>query len=135
MIKGHTGLFLLCNAIVIMIAVGLNAPSRAGKDLLPESCLLPALFASVFIPAGIFFFGWTSRPGMHWSISTIGIVFSTGGFVIILQSIFAYIVLSYPNHAASLFAGYSFAKSVIAFGGVLWAHTLYNSLGLAKGML
>jgi DHA1 family multidrug resistance protein-like MFS transporter len=143
MSKGQTGLVLLCNVVAVLVAaipyfiyilVGVNASSRAGKQSPPETRLLPALYASVFIPAGIFLFGWAARPDVHWIVPTIGIVFSTGGFSVVLQSIFVYMGLSYPNHAASLFAGNSFAKAVIAFGGVLWSHPVYESLGLAKGM-
>jgi MFS transporter, DHA1 family, multidrug resistance protein len=141
--KGQIGQVLLCNAVAVVssavpyflyIHFRVNAQLRSGKQLFPESRLMPALIASVFIPAGIFLFGWTARPEIHWIVPTMGIVFSTGGFSIILQSIFVYIGLSYPDHAASLFAGNSFAKSLVAFGGVLWAHPLYESLGLSKGM-
>ncbi|KAE8375514.1 MFS general substrate transporter [Aspergillus bertholletiae] len=143
MTSGEVGLVLVVNVVaVISVAVpyflymhyGVNLPSQRAITLSPERRLLPALFSSVFIPAGIFIFGWTSRRSIHWIVPTVGVGFTTGGFAIVLQSIFVYIGLAYPRYAASLFAGNGFAKAVVAFGGVLWSHPLYSHLGLTKGM-
>ncbi|KAL2846891.1 hypothetical protein BJY01DRAFT_247081 [Aspergillus pseudoustus] len=100
----------------------------------PEHRLLPALFSSFFIPAGIFIFGWTSRRSIHWIVPTIDVGLTTGGLAIVLQSIFVYIGLAYPRYAASLFLGDGFAKAAVAFGGVLWSHPLYSRLGLNSAM-
>ena len=47
---------------------------------------------------------------------------------------FAYIPLSYPQYAASLFAGNDFLRSSFAFGSVLFSRAMYLNLGVAKGV-
>ncbi|KAH7124328.1 major facilitator superfamily domain-containing protein [Dactylonectria macrodidyma] len=143
MSPGQTGLVLLCNPIAVVLAAipyfayiyyVINPTVQAGRKISPERRLLPALCASVFIPAGIFLFGWTARPSVHWMVPTIGVGFATAGFATILQSIFVYIGLAYPQYAASLFGGNGFVKALVAFAGVCWSNPLYHGMGLSKGM-
>ena len=48
-----------------------------------EHRLVPALFAVWLLPIGLFWFGWTARPSIHWIVSILGITsFSTGAFVL-----------------------------------------------------
>ncbi|KAJ9294919.1 hypothetical protein DTO271G3_6481 [Paecilomyces variotii] len=99
-----------------------------------ESRLVPALFA-VFGPViGLFLFGWTARASVHWIVSIIGIVIYGASAFIVLQCIFVYIPLSYPQYAASLFAGNDFARSAFAFGAILFSRPMYINLGVAKGI-
>lgn len=143
MSQGETGLLLLCNIVAVVVAglpyfiyihYAVNRTLRAGGTMSPEERLLPALCASVFVPAGIFLFAWTSRDSIHWMVPVLGASFATGGFAIILQSIFVYISLGYPHYAASLFSGNGLVKALFAFGGVLWSHPLNDTMGSAKGM-
>lgn len=53
---------------------------------------------------------------------------------IVFQAIFAYIPLSYPQYAASLFAGNDFVRSFFAFGSVLFSRSMYINLGIGKGV-
>lgn len=48
-----------------------------------EHRLVPALFAVTLMPAGMFWFGWTSKSDIHWMVSIIGNTFyATGAFVL-----------------------------------------------------
>lgn len=143
MTPGEIGLVLICNIIATIVAgvpylafvyYRVNPSVKKGQPMSPERRLLPAVVGSLLVPAGIFIFGWTSRPSIHWIVPTIGALLSTSGFVVILQSIFVYITLAYPTYAASLFAGNGFIKGIVACGGILWSHPLYQGLGLSKGM-
>ena len=44
-----------------------------------------------------------------------------------------YVPLSYPQFAASLFAGNDFFRSALACGSILFARPLFNNLGVARG--
>ncbi|KAJ4200835.1 hypothetical protein NW759_015750 [Fusarium solani] len=143
MTPGEIGLVLICNIVATIVAgvpylafvyYKVNPSVKQGRPMSPEHRLLPAVIGSLLVPAGIFMFGWTSRPSVHWMVPTIGALFSTAGFVVILQSIFVYITLAYPTFAASLFAGNGFIKGLVACSGILWSHPLYQRLGLSKGM-
>lgn len=140
---GQIGLMFLTVVISITIAgvpyalyihFVINKSLRAGKAMTPEDRLLPALVASLLIPAGLFLFAWTSCSLVHFMVPTVGVGLVTGGTILILQCIFVYITLGYHQFAASLFSGNGFAKAMVAFCGVLWSHPLYEGLGVAYGM-
>ncbi|KAF2398427.1 MFS general substrate transporter [Trichodelitschia bisporula] len=99
----------------------------------PEKRLVPALFASLLCPAGLFIFGWASRPDIHYLVSMLGIVVFTGGIFVVLQCIFVYLPLTYPQYAASLFAGNDLCRSTLGCAAVHFARPLYNNLGVGRG--
>lgn len=48
-----------------------------------EHRLVPALFATTLLPAGMFWFGWTAEADIHWIVSIVGITFfAVGAFVL-----------------------------------------------------
>jgi len=100
----------------------------------PERRLIPALFVTFLVPIGLFIFGWTSRPDIHWIASCIGIVITTIGIFLIIQCIFLYLPLVYPQYAASLFAGNDFARSALAAGAIHFSYPLFHNLGVGRGI-
>jgi hypothetical protein len=42
--------------------------------------------------------------------------------------------MSYPQYAASLFAGNDFFRSLFAFGSVLFSRSMYIYLGVGRGL-
>ena len=53
---------------------------------------------------------------------------------IVMQCIFVYVPLSYPQYAASLFAGNDFLRSSFACGSILFGRPLFINLGVGKGV-
>lgn len=100
----------------------------------PERRLIPALYVTWFVPVGLFIFGWTSRPDIHWIVSCIGIVITTIGIFLIIQCIFLYIPLVYPQFAASLFAGNDFTRSALAAGAIHFSYPMFHNLGVDRGI-
>jgi DHA1 family multidrug resistance protein-like MFS transporter len=120
----------------------------------PERRLIPALVAAFFLPIGLFIFGmlvqllnsshgphtltpceaWTSNPAIHWIVPTFGIGLFTISIFIVMQCIFLYLPLSYPQYAASLFAGNDFLRSTLATGTIHFARPLYINLGVGRGV-
>ncbi|KAF2678999.1 MFS general substrate transporter [Lentithecium fluviatile CBS 122367] len=100
----------------------------------PERRLIPALFVTWFVPVGLFIFGWTSDPDIHWIVSCIGIVITTIGIFLIIQCIFLYIPLVYPQYAASLFAGNDFTRSALAAGAIHFSYPMFHNLGVDRGV-
>lgn len=99
-----------------------------------EHRLVPAVYASFGIPIGLFLFGWTSNPDIHWIASVIGIViFASSGFVL-FQCVFMYLPLSYPQYAASLFATNDTWRASLAAGAIIFARPLFINLGVGKGV-
>ena len=98
------------------------------------SRLVPALFACFGPTIGLFIFGWTARPDVHWIAPTIGIVIYGASVFVSMQCIFVYVPLSYPQYAASLFAGNDFFRSALACGSILFGRPLFINLGIGKGV-
>lgn len=98
-----------------------------------EHRLVPAIVGSFFLPTGLFIFGWTARPDIHWIVPLIGVIIFVIGTFLILQSIFVYVPLSYPKYAASLFAGNDLVRSAMAAGSIVYARPLFVNLGIGKG--
>lgn len=100
----------------------------------PERRLIPALYVTFFVPAGLFIFGWTAREDVHWIVSCIGIVINSIGIFLIIQCIFLYLPLVYPQYAASLFAGNDFMRSAMAAGAIHFSYPLFHNLGVDRGV-
>ncbi|KAL2005517.1 hypothetical protein VTN00DRAFT_2728 [Thermoascus crustaceus] len=94
-----------------------------------ETRLVPALFAVFGPPVGLFIFGWTACPSIHWIVSVIGIVIYGISVFIILQCIFVYILLSYLQYTALLFAGNDFCCSTFVFGSIFFSRLIYLEKG------
>lgn len=118
-------LYLIYILIPDIMAHGLRAQ---------ESRLVPALFACFGPTIGLFLFGWTARASIHWIVPTIGITLYAASVFIVMQCIFVYVPLSYPQYAASLFAANDFLRSALACGSILFARPLFINLGIGKGV-
>lgn len=100
----------------------------------PEQRLIPGLYGSILVPAGLFIFAFTSKPSIHWIAPTIGAGLAVGGVYIVLQSIFLYLPFTYPQYSASLFAANDFARSTLAAAAILFARPLFKALGVDGGV-
>lgn len=137
MSTSQLGLIFLCILVgggIGILIYSMIVYSMSSSFTTNESRLVPAL-GFVFAPTiGLFLFAWTARSSIHWIVPTIGItIFAAGGFVV-FQCIFIYVPISYPQYAASLFAANGFFRSTLACGSVLFAHPLFENLGIAKGV-
>ena len=99
-----------------------------------EHRLQPALLAAFGPPIGLFIFAWTARPDITFIASVIGITVYGASVFVVMQCIFVYVPMSYPQYAASLFAGNDFFRSALACGSILFARPLFLNLGVDKGV-
>lgn len=99
-----------------------------------EKRLEPAIISSLFAPIGLFIFAWTSRTSAHWVGSAIGAgIFIMSNFIT-LQCVFFYIIISYPQYAASLFAANDFVRAATASGLVHSGTPLFRKIGIDGGV-
>lgn len=99
----------------------------------PEYRLFPGIFASALAPVGVFIFAWTARADIHWIVPSIGSLLLSGSCAMLYMLIFLYLPLSYPRHAASLFAANTFLRSAFTAGAIHFAAPLFRGLGVARG--
>lgn len=102
------------------------------EDVLPNVFLPMVFFGGIFMPIGMFTFGWTSSPDLHWIGPLIGAaVFGLGCFVV-FQALFNYLGMSFPKFIASVFAGNTLLLSSIGGAFPLFGRTLFACLGSSK---
>ncbi|KAK2595965.1 hypothetical protein QQS21_006495 [Conoideocrella luteorostrata] len=139
---GQIGLVFLCILVSCILGVAVYCSylyfymdPRIRKFGFPsqENRLVPALPASFGPTIGLFLFAWTARASIHWIVPTIGITIYGATCFVVMQCIFIYVPLSYPQYAASLFAANDFFRSALACGSVLFANPLFHNLGVAEG--
>lgn len=99
-----------------------------------EHRLQPALIGCFGPPIGLFIFAWTARANVHWIASVIGITIYAATVFVVMQCLFVYVPLSYPQYAASIFAGNDFFRSALACGSIMFARPLFINLGIGKGV-
>ena len=145
---GQLGLLFIC--IIVSCVIGatvyasyiylkvnpvLRLGEHSGREPPPQEFRLKlALFASFGLPIGLFIFGWTATPSIHWIVSVIGIaIFSICNFLL-LQCLSLYVPASYPQYSASLFAANDLCRSALAAGAIHFAKPLYGNLGIGKGI-
>jgi hypothetical protein len=96
----------------------------------PEFRLPPAIFGSILVPIGLFWFAWTTYRSVHWIVPIIGSVFFALGMLLCFSGVFTFTVEAYPEYAASGLAANSFVRSSFAAGFPLFSSVMYQRLGI-----
>ncbi|KAI5292681.1 hypothetical protein KEM52_006144 [Ascosphaera acerosa] len=101
-------------------------PERASSA---EGRLVWACFGSLFLPAGLFWFGWTSQPTVPFMIPILGIFLSTMGIFSIYLSCFNFLTDAYHVYASSALAAQSGCRNIL--GGIfpLVTSQMFTDLG------
>lgn len=79
----------------------------------PEGRLYFACIESACMPVGLFMFGWTSFPGIHWIVPSIALAIATIGIFSIYLSTFNYLADTYHRYASSALAAQSFCRNML----------------------
>ncbi|KIV96502.1 hypothetical protein, variant 1 [Exophiala mesophila] len=88
---------------------------------------------ALLVPIGLFIYGWTARPGVHWIFPNIGAALLSAGTIMGFQCAQTYIVDAYQRFAASAIAAAVVLRSLAGFGFPLFAPYLYAALNLDWG--
>jgi len=99
----------------------------------PEMRLTISLYAGVFLPITLFWYGWSSYYGVHVASTIISLVPWGFGIMGLFLPITTYIVDSYPIYAASAIAANVILRSVVGAFLPLAGPPMYASLGLGWG--
>ncbi|KAJ2974746.1 hypothetical protein NUW58_g8558 [Xylaria curta] len=94
-----------------------------------ESRLYFTCFTGALLPAGLYLFGFSAQPSIHWIVPTIGIGLATMGIYYIYLATFNYLADIYQTYASSALAAQSFCRNIL--GGVfpLVTALLFTNLG------
>ncbi|KAI1638364.1 major facilitator superfamily domain-containing protein [Biscogniauxia mediterranea] len=82
----------------------------------PEARLYPTCVTSIMLPLGLYLFGFSAQPSIHWIVPAIAIGISTMGIYYVYLAAFNYLADIYQTYASSSLAAQSFCRNVL--GGV-----------------
>lgn len=89
--------------------------------------------ASLLVPVGLFWYGWSAQAKVHWIMPNIGAAIFCSGMIVSFQCIQTYLVDSYTRYAASAIAAATVLRSLAGFGFPLFAPAMYQALHFGWG--
>jgi MFS family permease len=98
----------------------------------PEARLYFTCVTATLLPIGLFVFGFTARPDVHWMAPTIAVGLATMGIFSVYLATFNYLADVYHKYASSALAAQSCCRNVL--GGVfpIVSGALFFNLGEAR---
>ncbi|KAL2864466.1 MFS transporter [Aspergillus lucknowensis] len=123
---------VLCGVALIIWQTKTRFARKLAKHgrVVPEERLIPMMIASVLLPAGLFWFGWTSDKNVHWAPQVIaGVPIGLGILVIFMQGL-NYIIDVYLMFANSAIAGNTLIRSTMGGAFPLFSVQMYQALGV-----
>ncbi|KAJ5109924.1 hypothetical protein N7532_002569 [Penicillium argentinense] len=99
----------------------------------PEFRLPMMVPASLLVPLGLFWYGWSAKYETHWIVLDIGIVLPLMGATIVFQCVSAYLLDTFPLYAASANGTVYILRGLSGFGFPLFGPEMYSSLGYGWG--
>ncbi|KAI4175973.1 MAG: hypothetical protein LQ343_001255 [Gyalolechia ehrenbergii] len=94
----------------------------------PEGRLYFSCIESALMPIGLFWFGWSSFPQMHWIIPTIAIGCATMGIFSVYLAVFIYLADTYHQYASSALAAQSFCRNMLGGIFLLIANQMFTAM-------
>lgn len=108
-------LIAMCVGVILITLISIwqeKLAARFGKvSSSAEGRLYFVCFASILLPVGLFWFGWTSFPSVHWIVPSIAVGCATMGIFSIYLATFNYLADTYHRYASSAIAAQSCCKS------------------------
>ena len=136
---GENGLAFLCimvGALIIMVPYCIwlylvqEKQFDVNGNIAPENRLPPAIIGSLFIPACMFIFGWTSRESIHWIVPMIGASLFPMGAVLLFNAVLNYQADAYPEYVGSVLAGNDLIRCSAGAAFPLFAPHMFHQLGV-----
>ncbi|KAI0412499.1 cycloheximide resistance protein [Xylaria grammica] len=103
------------------------------QGMKPEYRLPFLPIGAIFIPVGLFIYGWTAEKKVHWIVPIIGTAFGGLGNILVFFSIQTYLVDAFTVYAASALASNTIIRSVTGAVLPLAGLRLYEKLGYGWG--
>ncbi|KAF2437533.1 MFS general substrate transporter [Karstenula rhodostoma CBS 690.94] len=114
-----------------------------------EYRLLPLVPGCLFIPVGLFWYGWSAQAKVHWIVPIVGTMFMGVGVNMVMvrhpsalletmlikrqMCIITYIIDSYPLYEASASGALTAVRSLIGALVPLFGRSMYQALNLGWG--
>ncbi|KAF9456414.1 multidrug resistance protein 4 [Collybia nuda] len=107
------------------------ADKNGGKGK-PEMRIPALFFGSLFVPVGLFWYGWSAQAKVHWMMPIVGSGIFGFGMMSSFLPIQLYLVDAF-QYAASATAAASVFRSMLGFAFPLFGQQMFDTLGLGGG--
>ncbi|KAF9889808.1 hypothetical protein FE257_006898 [Aspergillus nanangensis] len=98
----------------------------------PEHRLFTALYGSLVLPVGLFWFGWSARPSVHWIVPIIGQGITIMGSLLIYVPCNFYMLDVYGSkYGASAAGASSLSRYTLSAAFPLFVTQMYEKLGVS----
>ncbi|KAK5661949.1 hypothetical protein OQA88_10059 [Cercophora sp. LCS_1] len=120
----------------IWVRVRNRLAEKRGREE-PEDQLPMVIVAAPLITGGLFWFGFTTYPSIHWIVPIVGSGVYGIGMMLAFTGIFTFLVDAYPRYAASALAGNALVRCSFGAAFPLFGIQMYEKLGYqwATGLL
>ncbi|KAI0371743.1 MFS general substrate transporter [Pilatotrama ljubarskyi] len=106
-----------------------RAMDKHGGKTIPEARLYLPMLGGILLPISLFWFGWTSRPPVHWIVPVLAGVPFGFSCAVIMQGLVQYLMDAYSIYCSSAIASTVVARSLVACLFPLISPALYGHLG------
>lgn len=96
-------------------------------NITPEERLLPAIPGGLFVPLGLFWYGWTTTQ--HWIMPVLGGFWFGIGMFTLFMAMLSYLPDAYESVAATVIAGNCLMRAGLAAAFPLFTAPFYAALG------
>ncbi|KAJ7074033.1 major facilitator superfamily domain-containing protein [Mycena amicta] len=98
----------------------------------PEMRIPALILGSLFVPVGLFWYGWSAQARLHWIMPIIGSGIFGFGMMMTYQPIQLYLVDTFA-YAASALSAASVFRSLLGFAFPLFGQQMFSALGTGGG--
>ncbi|GJE84455.1 MFS general substrate transporter [Phanerochaete sordida] len=112
--------------------VYLHLSAKNGGKGKPEYRIPALILGSLFVPVGLFWYGWSAQAKIHWIMPIIGTAIFGFGMMTTFLPIQLYLVDTF-TYAASALAAAAVFRSTLGFAFPLFGEQMYAALGFGGG--
>lgn len=98
----------------------------------PEMRIPALIIGSLFVPVGVFWYGWSAQARIHWIMPILGTGIFAFGMTTTYLPIQLYLVDTF-TFAASAVSAASVLRSLLGFAFPLFADKMFDALGIGGG--
>ncbi|TIC55684.1 MFS general substrate transporter [Wallemia mellicola] len=107
-----------------------KATVKNGGVPVPEARLYGAQVGAILLPVGMFWYGWTLFPNIHYIVPIIALTPIILGIYHIFLAVYNYLADSYGEFSSSAVAAQGFMRNLFAASFPLFATYMFNGMGL-----
>lgn len=96
---------------------------------IPEARLYCSVPGTCFFAGGLFWYGWSSNPHIHWIVPACGVASTGLGIYSIYMAVVDYLTDSYAKYAASALSAASLGRNTFGAFLPLASYELFQNLG------